>query len=217
MINKSIICTLESQFEMRNIEVDIDSEIEFLHKFIIYDDSELIKSPYIKLATNDFINEIKKSEFDTGIMISSMKVNNLIIYLCILNTRIFIIKQINLPKFQEYFNEHKDLLIFKTAKCYDDFFKAIYSKFLNSEENNQHLNEQEDINKIIKKEIIGCIIKKSQYRTIKMRQEILPNKYNSKNNEYKIEYFLFNSIKRFQTFFILNFTNYLILILYIFC
>ena len=50
------------------------------------------------------------------------------------------------------------------------------------------MNKQ-DINKIIKKEIIRCAIKKSQYRTFKMFQDLLPNKYNSKNEDYQLDDF----------------------------
>ena len=54
-----------------------------------------------------------------------MKINNFQIYLFILDHRIFIIKRINLPQFQEYFNEHLDSLIFMKSECKDDFFQVI--------------------------------------------------------------------------------------------
>lgn len=175
MINKSIVCTREKIYEIENIRVHIHSEAEFLHKFYIYQDSELIKSSYFKLTTtNELIDEIKKSEIDTGIMISSMKINSLLIYLCILDNRIFIIRRINLSKFQEYFNEHKDSLIFKTPECKENFIKDISSSDQNSEQEGQFSNDQKGINISIKKEIIESIIKKSQYRTIQIRQEFLP-------------------------------------------
>ena len=68
------------------------------------------------------------------------------------------------------------------------FLKDISSNYQSSEHNNQVLSQQ-NINKTIKEEIIRCIIKKSQYRTLKMRQDLLPNKYNSKNKEYKLDDF----------------------------
>ena len=93
---------LINPWEIENIQVDDDEEAHLLDKFIIYDDSKLIKSHVIKIGTtDDFVNEIKNSKIITGIMISSMKINNILIYLFILDIKIFIIKQINLPKFQE--------------------------------------------------------------------------------------------------------------------
>ena len=35
---------------------------------------------------------------------------------------------------------------------------------------------------LIKDKLIGCIIKKSQYRTLKIRHELSSDKHNSKNN-----------------------------------
>ena len=88
---------LKYPWEIENIQVDIDNKTCLLHKFIIFDDSKLIKSRVLRIATtDDFVSEIKNSDINTGIMISCMKINNLSIYLFILDNRIFIIKQINL-------------------------------------------------------------------------------------------------------------------------
>ena len=80
-------------------------------------------------------------------MISSMQINNIIIYLCLLDNRIFIIKRINLPKFQEYFNEYLDSLLFMSFECKEDFIKAISSKNHISEENKLILKEQKKFDK----------------------------------------------------------------------
>ena len=182
---------LKSPWEIENIQVDLESKTDILSKFIIYDDSKLIKSSISTISTtDDFVREIKNSQVDTGIMISSLNINNTAIYLLILDNRIFIIKQVNLPKIQDYFNEHKNLLIFMTYGCKEHFLNSISSKDQIPSQPNQVLNEQRDINIAIINEIIDCIIKKSQYRTIKMRQELLPNKFNSKNDNYKLDDFI---------------------------
>ena len=69
------------------------------------------------------------------------------------------------------------------------------------EQSNQILNEQKDINKSIQNEIILSIIKKSQYRTLKMRQELLPNKFNSKNADYKKDDFIFIDYQGFNLYY----------------
>ena len=179
-------------WKIEDIQVDRIHGVSLLRKFIIYDDSKLIRSRYFRIEkTDDFIDEINNSEINTGIMISNMKMNGLSIYLFIMDNRIFIIKQINLPKFQKYFNEHLNSLIFMTSECEEDFVKSILSKDHISQQKNQIINEQRDINEAILKEIIQTTIKKSQYRTIKMHQEILPNKFNSNNdNNYKFDDFI---------------------------
>ena len=105
-------------------------------------------------------------------MISSLNINNILLYLFILDNRIFIINQINLPKLQEYFNKHLNSLIFISSECKNDFFRAISTKEHISEQNDQFLNDQNDIHELIINEIIRCTINKSQYRTLKMRNEL---------------------------------------------
>ena len=96
----------KNPWEIESIPFKIYDEIKFINTFNFYDDSKLLQSHFFKITTtDDFVSEIKNSQINTGIMISSMDLNNMIIYLCILDDRIFIIKQTNLPKFQEYFNE----------------------------------------------------------------------------------------------------------------
>ena len=82
-------------------------------------------------------------------MIFSMKINNVNFYLCIFDNTIFIIKQINLPKYQEYFKEHLDSLIFMTSECKENFINICDSKVIsiknqNSKENDQFLNYPND-------------------------------------------------------------------------
>ena len=203
MVSKSIDHPLKNPWEIESIKFDINKETDFLVKFIIYDDSKLIQSNIFKIATtDDFIGEIKDSQITTGIMISNMKINDLLIYLFILDNRIFIIKRINLPQFREYFNEYLDLLIFMTLECKDDFFLALSAQDQISEQNGETLKEQKYINIPIKKEIIRCAIKKAQYRTIKMRQELLPDKYNSKNDKnYNLDDFISIQSQGFYLYF----------------
>ena len=178
----------QNAWESENIVIKKDNEAAILRKFIIYDDSNLIQTPLLKIIkTADFITEIKKSEIDTGIMISNLKINNVLIYLFILDDTIFIIKGINLTKFLEYFNEHLDSLIFNTPECKKDFNNTISTEDQISNQPSQFINKSKTINDTILKEIIKVIINKSQYRTIKMRQEILPDKYKSTNAGYKID------------------------------
>ena len=120
---------LKNTLGIENIQINIDNEERFFRKFIIYDNSNLFQSQYFrKEETDDFIGKIKKSHINTGIMVSNLKINNLVIYLFILDNRIFILNQNNLPKYQEYFNEHLDSHIFMTAECKEDFFNAISLK-----------------------------------------------------------------------------------------
>ncbi|KAK8897368.1 hypothetical protein M9Y10_015312 [Tritrichomonas musculus] len=193
---------LKHPWEIENIKINIDNEAGFLSKFIIYDDSNLFQTHLIKTATTvDFIGAVKDSQIDTEIMISNLKINGILIYLCILDNIIFIIKQINLHQLEEYFNERKNLLIFMTSECKEDFTNDISSKNQVSELKDQILSEQKYINITIKKEIIRCIIKKSQYRTIKMSQKLLPNKYNSKNNDYKLDDFILVQSQGFSLYY----------------
>ena len=172
---------LKKPWEIESIQVDTDNEKGFLSKFIIYDDSKLIQPDFFNIAkTDDFVNGIENSQIEKGIMISRFKINNILIYLCILDNKIFIIKQINLPKFKKYFNKHLKSLMFMTAECKENFLKALSLNEQISDQNDQFLNEQKDIHTLIKNEIIQCIIKKSQYRTMQMHQESLPIKKNSK-------------------------------------
>ena len=69
-----------------------------------------------------------KLKINTGIIVSNLKINSMLIYMFILDNRIFIIQRMNLPKYQEYFNEHLDSHIFMTAECKEDFFNAISLK-----------------------------------------------------------------------------------------
>ena len=120
---------IKNPWNIENIIFKIDNETEFIRKFVIYDDSNLIRSRFFKMGkTEDFIKEIQDSEISTGIMITSMKINNITIYLFILDNKIFIIKRINLPKFQEYFKAHLNSLIFKTIEYKEEFFNTIFSK-----------------------------------------------------------------------------------------
>ena len=167
-------------------EIENDKQESFFRKFTIYDDSKLIQSNIFQIGTTyDYIKEINNSEISTGIMIFSLNINNILIYLCILDNRIFIIKQKNIPKYQDYFNKPivAKTLIFITDQCKESFFDDLSSKDQILEHNNQVLSQQ-DIKKI-KDDIIQSTIKKSQYRTLKMRQELLPMKYNSENDDYK--------------------------------
>lgn len=171
-------------WEIKDIQVNIDNEgVVLFSKFTIYDESNLIKfnkTTFCKKAeTNDYIGEMKGSQIETGIMVSNLKIKSRLIYLLIFDNRIFIIKHTNLQRFQEYFNEHLDSLLFMSAKCKQNFFNSISLKKQISKHHHHFLIEEADI----KNEIIRCIIKKSQYRTIKMRHEILPEKYNSKNDQ----------------------------------
>ena len=82
-------------------------------------------------------------------MIFSMKINNVNFYLCIFDNTIFIIKQINLPEYQDYFNEHLDSPIFMTSECKENFINICDSKVIsiknpNSKENDQFLNYPND-------------------------------------------------------------------------
>ena len=194
--------TLKNAWEIEDIRICIDNERRFFQKFIIYDDSKLIQPDILQMKmTDDLISEITNSKIDTGIMISSMKINLISIYLFILDNRIFIIKQTNLPKFQEYFNKNRDFLLFMTSECQRNFFNDIFSKEYISEQKNQNYNEQKDINKAIKNEIIQCTIKKSQYRTILMRHKLLPSKYNSQNNDFKLDDFISIQSQGFYLFY----------------
>ena len=96
-------------WEIENININMDDETKYLHKFVIYDELKLIQSGIFEIGQeNDIVNVIQNSQNSTGIMISNLKINNLSIYLIILDSRIFIINQINLSKYQEYFNDHKN-------------------------------------------------------------------------------------------------------------
>ena len=125
----SIDYMLKNPWEIKNLKNSINNTDDFFRKFFIYDDSNLIQSRIFKMGmTEDFINEIQNSDINTGIMITSMKINNITIYLFILDNKIFIIKRINLPKFQEYFKAHLNSLIFKTIEYKEEFFNTIFSK-----------------------------------------------------------------------------------------
>ena len=103
-------------------DIKIINEVKLLRKFIIYDDSKLIQSRIFRIeTTDDSIKKINNSEINTGIMISNLNINSILIYLCILDDKIFIIKQINISKYHEYFNEHKEILMFITDQCKKDF------------------------------------------------------------------------------------------------
>ena len=136
----------ENPWDIEDIKIDIE-RTDFYRKFSFYVDSNLIQSSKFELMiTNDFISEIKKSEIDTGIMISSMKINSILIYLFILDNKIFIIKHINNSNSQKYFNEHLNSLMFMTSECHKNFFKEISSKDHISELHDQILNEQKKYN-----------------------------------------------------------------------
>ena len=72
--------------------------------------------------------DTKKWNINTGIVISSMKINNIPIYLFILDDRILIVKRKNLPNLYDYFKEHSKSLIFMTSEFKDDFSRAILSE-----------------------------------------------------------------------------------------
>ena len=191
----------KNSWEIENIEINMDDELGFLRKFIIYDSSKLIQSKLLNMAkTDDYINAIKQSQIDTGVMISILKINGVLIYLCILDSTIFIIKQANLQEFQEYFNKHLNSLLFMKAQFKEDFMNDLSQNTRFSEQTDQIFKPQKDVNKAISDEIIRCTIKKSQYRTINMRQEPLPNKWNSKNDEFKLNDFFFIKFQGFKLY-----------------
>lgn len=74
-------------WDIEDIQVDIQRNADFYDKFSIYGNSNFIQSSNL----DDFIDEIKKSKIDTGIMIFGMKINRIHIYLFILDNRVFII------------------------------------------------------------------------------------------------------------------------------
>ena len=52
----------KNPWKIEDIQIHMDNQIEFLRKFVIYDDSKLIQSTILKIIeTKDLISEIKKS------------------------------------------------------------------------------------------------------------------------------------------------------------
>ena len=182
--------SVKEVWDIEDIQYEIENENQLIDNFRIYSDLEIIPnlSNFKIRKTVDLINIIENSAINTGVMISSMLIQNKHVYILILDKSIFIINHMNIYEFGKYLKNHSKFLIFSTPQIKKYIENIISIKTQISEQTDELFNETKN-HQSLKNEIIRCIIKKSQYRTLQMHHNMLFRKYNL-NNVYEYRNFI---------------------------
>ncbi|KAK8837018.1 hypothetical protein M9Y10_037063 [Tritrichomonas musculus] len=175
------------QLEMKDICFTIRDMDKIISKFTIYNKSKIEIGPkFIRIRDQIQLKDIMHTcDINTGIFISFVDIENIRLFILIFDNTIFIVEPNDLCHYQETFNQNYNCLIFFSNQVEKEF------TLLTSQDISyigQDINikiDQKTMNVGLKDHISQCIITKSQYITLKKRQNLLHNntKYIKKNYE----------------------------------